>query len=98
MLQALGAAGLSYKSLAHFMEPARGADAPQDEKECTREELEEAWRTNPAWRAMCCRLSTLFVDELTGLGFSIRPPKDKEIVAHFDRIRTTPARPAYDVM
>lgn len=98
MLQALGATGLAHKELLHIVaETSEGSEQAVECEREEREELEETWRTNPALRAMCCRLSTLLVDELTDMGFAIRAPKDREVLIHYDRIRTTPARPAYDV-
>lgn len=66
------------------------------------EELEvqttgEAWRGTRGLRADLRCLQVCLLDELTKLGFTIKAPKEKNVLEQFEDLKTVPAHPAYDL-
>lgn len=70
---------------------------PEGAATLSHEELEDIWRDNPACRATYRALASALEQKLGELGFVIKGPKDSTTLQHHDKLRTIPARPAYDV-
>jgi len=57
----------------------------------------EVWRGTRGLRADLRCLQVCLLEELTKLGFTIKPPKEKNALEQFKDLLTVPAHAAYDL-